>query len=128
MTTARRAITSKGIRWGTLRERLATAVREPGFWVNVALRVVAAAGLATMLHLLLEVNEYYGDLILGTHNVRGIMDSMNDLSYGLLGVLVYTIIAKRNMFLRLRQRDPGKRVSGSGTASRPDLGGSAPAV
>lgn len=69
---------------------------------------LAAAGSATMRHLLLEVNEYYGDLILGTHNVRGIMDSMNDLSYGLLGVLVYTIIAKRNMFLRLRRTRPRK--------------------
>ena len=213
MTTARRAITSKGIRWGTLPDRLSTAVREPGFWVNVALRIgillmtadalinagderfagkalgprnvgillglsmlfpilhfiygrwkryplwydclylsifaldmagnsldlynkvewwdhiphfhgpgalavvligafgfrpLAAAGFATILHLLLEVNEYYGDVILGTHNVRGITDSMNDLSYGLAGVLVYTLIAKRSMFLRSRRTRPKK--------------------
>ncbi|HUQ41006.1 MAG TPA: hypothetical protein VM052_00745 [Candidatus Limnocylindrales bacterium] len=69
---------------------------------------LAAAGLATILHLVLEVNEYYGDVILGTHNVRGIADSMNDLSYGLLGVLVYTIIAKRSVFLRLRRTRPRK--------------------
>ena len=70
---------------------------------------LAAAGFATMLHLLLEVNEYYGDVLLGTHNVRGIADSMNDLSYGLVGVLVYTIIAKRSMFLRLRRTRPKKK-------------------
>jgi hypothetical protein len=70
---------------------------------------LAAAGFATMLHLLLEVNEYYGDVLLGTHNVRGIMDSMNDLSFGLAGVLVYTLIAKRNMFLRMRRTRPKKK-------------------
>lgn len=70
---------------------------------------LAAAGFATILHLLLEVNEYYGDVLLGTHNVRGIADSMNDLSYGLLGVLVYTILAKRSVFLRSRRTRPKKR-------------------
>ena len=74
-----------------------------------AMAPLAAAGFATMLHLLLEVNEYYGDVLLGTHNVRGIADSMNDLSYGLVGVLVYTIIAKRSMFLRLRRTRPKKK-------------------
>jgi len=41
---------------------------------------LAAAGFATILPLLLDVNEYYGGVLLGTHNVRGIADSMNDLS------------------------------------------------
>jgi hypothetical protein len=70
---------------------------------------LAAAGFATMLHVLLEVNEYYGDVMLGTHNVRGIADSMNDLSFGLAGVLVYTIVAKRSMFLRLRRTRPKRK-------------------
>jgi hypothetical protein len=74
-----------------------------------AMAPLAAAGFATMLHLLLEINEYYGDVLLGTHNVRGIADSMNDLAYGLLGVLVYTIIAKRSVFLRLRRTRPKKK-------------------
>jgi len=74
-----------------------------------AMRPLAAAGFATMLHLLLEINEYYGDVLLGTHNVRGIADSMNDLAYGLAGVLVYTIVAKRSMFLRLRRTKPKKK-------------------
>jgi hypothetical protein len=74
-----------------------------------AMAPLAAAGFATMLHLLLEINEYYGDVLLGTHNVRGIADSMNDLAYGLLGVVVYTIIAKRSVFLRLRRTRPKKK-------------------
>ncbi len=74
-----------------------------------AMTPLAAAGFATMLHLLLEINEYYGDVLLGTHNVRGIADSMNDLAYGLLGVIVYTIIAKRSVFLRLRRTRPKKK-------------------
>jgi hypothetical protein len=74
-----------------------------------AMAPLAAAGFATMLHLLLEINEYYGDVLLGTHNVRGIADSINDLAFGLAGVLVYAIIAKRSVFLRLRRTRPKKR-------------------
>ena len=46
---------------------------------------------------------------MGTHNVRGIADSMNDLAYGLLGVLVYAIVAKRSVFLRMRRTRPRKK-------------------
>jgi hypothetical protein len=74
-----------------------------------AMAPLAAAGFATMLHLLLEINEYYGDVLLGTHNVRGIADSINDLAFGLAGVLVYTIIAKRSVFLRRRRTRPKKK-------------------
>ena len=70
---------------------------------------LAAAGLATILHVTLECWEYYGDVLLGTHNVRGVADSINDLAYGLLGVVTYTIIAKRSVFLRLRRTRPKKK-------------------
>ena len=70
---------------------------------------LAAAGLATILHVTLECWEYYGDVLLGTHNVRGIADSINDLAYGLGGMVVYTMIAKRSWFLRLRRTRPKKR-------------------
>lgn len=70
---------------------------------------LAAAGLSTILHLVLEVQEYYGDVILGTHNVNGIADSMNDLAFGLAGVIVYALIAKRWMYLVRRRTRPKRR-------------------
>jgi len=70
---------------------------------------LAAAGLATILHVILECWEYYGDVLLHTHNVKGIADSINDLSYGVAGMVVYTLIAKRWMYLRRRRTKPDKR-------------------
>ena len=70
---------------------------------------LAAAGLATILHVLLETQEYYGDVILGTHNVKGIADTVNDLAYGLAGMFVYTQIASRMRYLKLRRARPKKR-------------------
>lgn len=65
--------------------------------------VIGAAGLATMLHVGLEVQEYYGDVILGTHNVEGLTDSMNDLLYGLAGVIAYTAIFANSRYLSRRK-------------------------
>ena len=73
------------------------------------LPALAAAGLATILHVTLEVQEYYGDVLLGTHNVNGIVDSINDLAYGLAGMVVYTWLASRVRYLRLRRTRPNKR-------------------
>ncbi|MBI4213971.1 MAG: hypothetical protein HY534_06635 [Chloroflexi bacterium] len=55
-----------------------------------ALPSLSALGLANALHLLLEVQEYYTDVLFGTHNVRGVSDTVNDLLAGLLGAAVYT--------------------------------------
>ncbi len=46
-------------------------------------------GLANIIHLLLEAQEYYTDVFLSTHNVRGTFDTVNDLTVGLLGTLIY---------------------------------------
>ena len=73
------------------------------------LRALAAAGLSTMLHVWLEVEEYYGDVLLHTHNVNGIADSINDLAFGLLGVIVYTVIFANLQFFQRRQA-PRKRA------------------
>lgn len=70
---------------------------------------IAAAGLATILHVVLEIWEYYGDVLFGTHNVRGIADSINDLAYGIGGMVVYTLIASRWMYLRQRRTRPKRR-------------------
>jgi len=50
----------------------------------------SAVGLANMIHILLEAQEYYTDVLAGTHNVRGPSDTVNDLVAGLLGAVVYT--------------------------------------
>ena len=73
------------------------------------LEALAAAGLSTILHVTLEVQEFYGDVLLHTHNVNGIADSINDLAYGLAGMVVYTFIASRARYLKLRRTRPKKR-------------------
>jgi hypothetical protein len=56
---------------------------------------IAAAGFTTLLHTALEVQEFYADVYAGTRNVRGLFDSMNDLSAGLLGVGIYLVLYYR---------------------------------
>lgn len=51
-------------------------------------------GLANIIHMLLEAQEYYTDVFLKTHNVRGTFDVVNDLVVGLLGTLLYVVIYK----------------------------------
>lgn len=54
------------------------------FWSGV--------GLANVIHLLLEAQEYYTDVFLKTHNVRGTFDVVNDLVVGVLGTIIYGLI------------------------------------
>lgn len=70
---------------------------------------IAAAGLATILHVALECHEWYGDVLLGTHNVNGVWDTVNDLAYGLGGALLYTVVFKRFGFTKRRRARPDKR-------------------
>jgi hypothetical protein len=72
------------------------------------LRALAAAGLSTMLHAWLEIEEYYGDVFLHTHNVKGIEDSMNDLLFGLVGAVVYAFVFAHSHFLE-RRKAPRRR-------------------
>ncbi|QQG43018.1 MAG: hypothetical protein HYW45_02285 [Candidatus Daviesbacteria bacterium] len=74
----------------------------PHFHSTAALAVVllgafgmsfwGGVGLANIIHLLLEAQEYYTDVFLGTHNVRGLFDTINDLMAGVLGTLIYGTI------------------------------------
>ncbi|MEX1172640.1 MAG: hypothetical protein WEG56_08510, partial [Chloroflexota bacterium] len=41
-----------------------------------------AIGVVTVVHVLFELQEYYTDVFLGTRNVRGLFDTMNDLAVG----------------------------------------------
>lgn len=83
----------------------------PHFHSTAALAVVllgafsfsfwGGVGLANIIHILLEAQEYYTDVFLKTHNVRGLFDTVNDLMVGLLGTLVYGVIYKA--FIRWRK-------------------------
>jgi hypothetical protein len=55
----------------------------------LGLPALSAVGVATVLHLLLEAQEYYTDVLFGTHNVRGVSDTVNDLLAGLAGTVLY---------------------------------------
>lgn len=54
-----------------------------------------AVAIVQIGHILLEAQEFYGDLILGTENVRGIFDVVNDLLVGVVGSLWYAMIYHR---------------------------------
>lgn len=58
-------------------------------------------GLANIIHMLLEAQEYYTDVLFGTHNVRGTFDVVNDMSVGILATLIYGSIW---LYLVKRQR------------------------
>lgn len=66
------------------------------------LTVLEAMGLATMLHLVLQVEELYGDKFLGTHNFLGAELEYQQFIGGLLGTLAVGAIWYRSS--RLRQK------------------------
>ena len=51
--------------------------------------MLSALGLATVLHIGLEAQEYYSDVLFGLANVRGTWDVVNDLVVGVLGSASY---------------------------------------
>jgi hypothetical protein len=56
---------------------------------------VGMAWLATMLlHALLELQEWVGDLLLGSRNVRGVWDTVRDLVAGVVGATLYLWVFK----------------------------------
>lgn len=81
----------------------------PHFHSTAALSVVllgafgfsfwGGVGLANIIHMLLEAQEYYTDVFFGTHNVRGVFDVVNDLVIGVAGTILYGLV-----FLWFRQR------------------------
>lgn len=74
----------------------------PHFHSTAALAVVllgvfgfslwGGVGLANIIHIILETQEYYTDVFLGTHNVRGVFDVVNDLMVGVIGTIVYGLV------------------------------------
>ena len=75
-----------GVYWARTRHPGASRVTPRGWLLETT---VVAAGIATMVHVVLEAQEYYTDLLAGTVNVGGVADTVNDLVAGLAGALVY---------------------------------------
>jgi hypothetical protein len=71
--------------------------------------ILAAVGLSTLLHVILEIQEFYGDVFRGTHNVRDLQDQMNDLLSGVIGVIVYGLIWWRWSTLRRKRAHAVRR-------------------
>ena len=63
---------------------------------------IGAVGLANIIHMLLEAQEFYTDVFFHTHNVRGTFDTINDLVAGLAGSVLYVVLYLA--FRRWRQR------------------------
>jgi hypothetical protein len=71
--------------------------------VGFNLHWLAAMGASHILHTLLEIQEYYTDVLLGTHNVRGVEDTVHDLAAGLVGMAVYVGLYALSSQLRRKQ-------------------------
>jgi len=59
---------------------------------GLGLSSLAAFGLSNVVHMLLEAQEYYTDVLFGTHNVHGPADTVNDLLAGLAGTVMYGLV------------------------------------
>jgi hypothetical protein len=59
---------------------------------------LSAVGVAQLLHIVLEAQEYYSDVVFGLRNVRGTWDVVNDLLAGAVGSVVY--VAARSLLSR----------------------------
>jgi hypothetical protein len=53
------------------------------------LPALGAVGVAQLIHIGLEAQEYYSDVLFGLHNVRGTWDTVNDLLAGAAGSVAY---------------------------------------
>lgn len=51
--------------------------------------LTSSVGLANIIHMGLEAQEFYTDVFFKTHNVRGLFDTVNDLTVGLVGTIIY---------------------------------------
>ena len=56
------------------------------------LPALSAVGLANIIHMLLEAQEFYTDVLFKTRNVRGTLDVVNDLVVGIVGAGLYIAI------------------------------------
>jgi hypothetical protein len=57
---------------------------------------LSAVGVAQLVHIGLEAQEYYSDVWFGLHNVRGTWDTVNDLLAGAVGSAAYAALLARS--------------------------------
>lgn len=72
---------------------------------GAGLSASSAIGWATVLHVLLEMQEYYTDVFFETRNVHGARDVIKDLTAGIAGVLLYV-----PLYALLRRRRVAERA------------------
>lgn len=53
---------------------------------------LSAIGFANIIHMLLEAQEFYTDVLFKTHNVRGTFDVVNDMVVGIFGTFIYVLL------------------------------------
>ena len=56
---------------------------------------LSAVGVAQIVHIVLEAQEYYSDVLFDLHNVRGTWDTVNDLLAGAAGSIAYAALLPR---------------------------------
>ncbi|MBW3612226.1 MAG: hypothetical protein KY392_00035 [Chloroflexi bacterium] len=59
------------------------------------LQPLSAVGVAQVVHILLEAQEYYSDVLFDLRNVRGTWDTVNDLLAGTAGSIAYAAVLAR---------------------------------
>jgi hypothetical protein len=59
------------------------------------LPALSAIGIAQVVHIGLEAQEYYSDVLFGLHNVRGTWDTVDDLLAGAVGSAAYAGLRRR---------------------------------
>lgn len=66
-------------------------------------------GLANVIHILHEAEEWYGDKFFGTENVQGIDDTVDDLMAGIVGSIVFlalhSVLVERHRRMATRPKD-----------------------
>ena len=62
-----------------------------------------AMGLTTMLHVVLQVEELYGDIFLHTHNILSLEEEFQQFLGGLIGAVAVGIIWWRSAYLRRKR-------------------------
>ncbi len=75
------------------------------------LSALSAIGCANIIHMVLEIQEYYTDVLFKTHNVRGTFDTINDLATGLLGTFAFLTVTLlvRKYKRRIASRKPSEQ-------------------
>lgn len=78
--------------------------------------MLSAVGVASVGHVLLEAQEYFSDVFLGTRNVRGTWDTIGDLLAGVFGSVTYAL--SYHWLVRRSGREPRSplRAHGRGRA------------